>query len=169
MGLHRDIYWIGRQWTVTGFGIQACDQKNYAKFDIEAGRLWEPGALDKVRDQGWLNIVDFEKALHVARQRYPQPPSAPASPEASVLGLIDTVLREPWCKDSSRRYPSLQDPSLQDLSLEDPSRQDPSRQEPGAKATAVEPRKLAAAVKFDMRVSRWPAKFVPSWRIRISR
>jgi hypothetical protein len=27
MALHRDIYWVGRQWAVTGYGIQACDQK----------------------------------------------------------------------------------------------------------------------------------------------
>jgi len=23
MALHRDIYWVGRQWAVTGYGIQA--------------------------------------------------------------------------------------------------------------------------------------------------
>jgi len=41
MVLHRDIYWVGRQWAVTGYGIQACDQKQKGKFDIEAARLWE--------------------------------------------------------------------------------------------------------------------------------
>jgi len=40
MALHRDIYWVGRQWAVTGYGMQAVDQKLQGKFDIEASRLW---------------------------------------------------------------------------------------------------------------------------------
>jgi len=154
MALHRDIFWIGRQWTVTGFGIQACDQKNYATFDIEANRLWEAGALDKVREQGWLNSVDFEKALILARQRYPAPPSAVPTPEASVLGLIETLLKEP-----SRKQPFRKQPLREDL----------VRKVPDAKAMAGEPRKPVGAGRFAMRISRWPAKFVPSWRIRIGR
>ena len=27
MALHRDIHWIGRQWAVTGHGMQLIDQK----------------------------------------------------------------------------------------------------------------------------------------------
>src|SRR3954470_12665276 len=34
--LHRDIYWLGRQWAVTGYGVQAVDKKLNMKFDIEA-------------------------------------------------------------------------------------------------------------------------------------
>ena len=49
MALHRDIYWVGRQWAVTGYGIQACDQKQKGQFDIEASRLWEDGVLESVR------------------------------------------------------------------------------------------------------------------------
>ncbi len=30
MALHRDIFWVGRQWAVTGYGIQACNQKQKA-------------------------------------------------------------------------------------------------------------------------------------------
>jgi hypothetical protein len=159
MALHRDIFWIGRQWTVTGFGIQACDQKNYAAFDIEASRLWDPRALDKTRDQSWLNIVDFEKALGIARQRYPEPPSAlppqpPPSSETSVLGLIDTLLKDPVRNEAWRN---------------EAWHNEVWHTEPGATAVAIEPRKPSTAAKFAMRVSRWPAKFVPSWRIRISR
>ena len=36
MALHRDIFWVGRQWAVTGYGVQACDQKQKGQFDIEA-------------------------------------------------------------------------------------------------------------------------------------
>jgi hypothetical protein len=54
VALHRDIYWVGRQWAVTGFGIQACNQKQKSSFDIEASRLWEVGATDKVRAEAWV-------------------------------------------------------------------------------------------------------------------
>jgi hypothetical protein len=86
MALHRDIYWVGRQWAVTGTGIQACDQKQKGKFDIEAARLWEDGVLESVRALKWLNIEDFEKAVSAARKYYPEPPrkAPPQPPEASV-------------------------------------------------------------------------------------
>ena len=38
MALHRDIYWIGRQWAITGFGVQAIDQRLKGAFDIEDAR-----------------------------------------------------------------------------------------------------------------------------------
>jgi hypothetical protein len=78
MPLHRDIHWVGRQWAVTGYGIQACDQKQKGQFDIEGSRLWEDGVLDSVRALKWLNAEDFEKAVSVARRYYPEPsPSTP--------------------------------------------------------------------------------------------
>ena len=80
MPLHRDIYWVGRQWAVTGYGIQACDQKRKGQFDIEGWRLWEDGVLDSMRALKWLNAEDFEKAVSVARRYYPQPP--PNAPPA---------------------------------------------------------------------------------------
>src|SRR5471030_437047 len=86
MALHRDIYWVGKQWAVTGYGIQACDQKQKGKFDIEATRIWEDGVLDSLRDQKWLNTNDFEKAISVARKHYPEPPrkAAPPPPPAKT-------------------------------------------------------------------------------------
>ena len=88
MALHRDVYWVGRQWAVTGYGIQACDQRQKSQFDIEASRLWEDGVLEGMRALAWLNIEDFEKALSVARQHYPEPPrkAVPAEENASGLG-----------------------------------------------------------------------------------
>jgi hypothetical protein len=73
MALHRDIYWVGRQWTVTGYGIQACDQKQKGQFDIEASRIWEEDVLDRLRALKWLHAEDFEKAVTVARKHYPEP------------------------------------------------------------------------------------------------
>ena len=49
MALHRDIFWVGRQWTVTGNGIQAVDQRNRGQFDIEIGRLWDDGLAENLQ------------------------------------------------------------------------------------------------------------------------
>jgi hypothetical protein len=145
MALHREIYWVGKQWAVTGHGMQAVDQKRKSKFDIEASRIWEDGLLDSMRAEKWLNIADFDKALAVARKQYPEPPKKPgphkkpvppeqtAPPNENVLGSIETVLKET---------------------------------SPKAKATPVQ-KPVPTPQKYAMRVDGWPAKFVPLWRIRI--
>ena len=83
MALHRDIYWVGKQWAVTGLGIQACNQKQKSRFDIEASRLWEDGVQEAVRAEKWVNTDDFEKAVAVARKYYPEPPRTPPKAEAA--------------------------------------------------------------------------------------
>lgn len=130
MALHRDVYWVGRQWAVTGYGIQACDQKQKGKFDIEAARLWDDGLVEDMRTLGWLNVEDFSQALSIARARYPEPGKvAPPGEDVSHLNV-------------------------------------PSSQGAGLKESPVEPPKPAAQ-PFDMRIERWPAKFVRQWRIRV--
>jgi hypothetical protein len=84
MALHRDIFWVGRQWAVTGHGIQAVDQKQKGKFDIEASRVWQNDLAESLRGEGWLNIEDFDKALAVARKQFPQPPGMVAALRQSV-------------------------------------------------------------------------------------
>ncbi|MEA2919836.1 MAG: hypothetical protein QOJ15_11917 [Bradyrhizobium sp.] len=139
MALHRDIYWVGRQWAVTGYGMQAVDQKLKGKFDIEVFRLWEDGLSESIRAEARLNIDDFEKALAVARKHYPQAPQRAAPPEAGVLDLIEAVLTENGPKPT------------------------------GAKQAPAEQPKPAVPPTFDMRIESWPAKFVPQWRVRIGR
>jgi hypothetical protein len=95
MALHRDIYWVGKQWAVTGHGIQACDQKKRGKFDIEASRLWEDGVLESLRAEPWFNSEDFDKALVAARKYYPEPPQQVASPVADVSGVPASAPVEP--------------------------------------------------------------------------
>ena len=73
-----------RQWAVTGYGIQACNQKRKGQFDIDGSRLWEEGVLDSVRSLKWLNAEDFEKAVSVARRHYPQPPRSTPPAEHSA-------------------------------------------------------------------------------------
>jgi hypothetical protein len=102
MALHRDIYWVGKQWAVTGFGVQACDQKQKGKFDIEGSRLWEDGVLESLRAEKWLNAEDFDKAIAVARKHYPEPPRKDletigkvASPRKRVAPSNDAAPTEP--------------------------------------------------------------------------
>ena len=94
VALHRDIYWVGRQWAVTGFGIQACNQKQKSAFDIEASRLWEDGAIDKLRAEPWLNTEDFDKALAIARKHFSELPPKAVAPEQSVPPLMETSSNE---------------------------------------------------------------------------
>ena len=61
MALHRDIYWVGRQWAVTGYGVQACNQRQKSQFDIEGARLWEPGVVERLQapivpHMGWNTV-----------------------------------------------------------------------------------------------------------------
>jgi hypothetical protein len=151
MALHRDIFWVGRQWAVTGYGLQAVDQKLKGKFDIEATRVWEQGLLESLRAEAWLNVEDFGKALSVARQRFPEPPPKVVPPEERVLGLIETVLMEPSSKETKRA----------------------TSKETGSKEMSVKENSVAAPKpqlhKFDMRIEGSIAKFVPQWRIRVKR
>jgi hypothetical protein len=90
MALHRDIFWIGRQWAVTGSGIQAVDQRLKGAFDIDRAAVWNDGLLDSFSDQAWFNAADFEKALGVARGRFPaEPPAAVAAPAQSPATAAD--------------------------------------------------------------------------------
>jgi hypothetical protein len=94
MALHRDIYWVGRQWAVTGYGIQACNQKQKSRFDIKASELWEDGVLESIRAETWLNLEDFEKALAVARKQYPEPSSKGDLSSERVSGPRQADLRQ---------------------------------------------------------------------------
>lgn len=85
MALHRDIYWIGRQWAVTGAGIQAVDQRLRGVLDIEIARLWDDDLVQSRRAKPGVNAVDFDKALDVARQRFPAPPVPVSVPAPSPI------------------------------------------------------------------------------------
>ena len=79
MALHRDIFWVGRQWAVTGFGVQAVDQRLRGILDIEIGRLWDDDFVQSRRSKPGLNLQDFDQALAVARTRYPRQGRVPRS------------------------------------------------------------------------------------------
>ncbi len=141
MALHRDIYWVGRQWAVTGYGIQACNQKQKGRFDIEGSRLWEEGVQDSVRAEAWLNIDDFEKAIEVARKYYPEPPRQ-AAPGTADFKAMDS-------KTADMKAADFGAATNEELPVAMPNH-------PGAQ-------------KFELHIESWPAKFVRTWRIRIRR
>jgi hypothetical protein len=110
MALHRDIYWVGKQWAVTGHGVQACNQKQKSQFDIAASRLWDDGVQDAVRAEIWVNAEDFEKAVDVARKYYPEPPrktpppATPAPPAKAALPVQSIVVSEPQPKPARPQF-----------------------------------------------------------------
>lgn len=89
MPLHRDIYWVGRQWAVTGHVMQAIDQRLNGMFDIEVARLWEDGLSESLQGLKWLNIEDFDKGLFIARARYPEPLRKAAASQQRVAPSKD--------------------------------------------------------------------------------
>ncbi|QPF94919.1 hypothetical protein [Bradyrhizobium commune] len=91
MALHRDIFWVGRQWAVTGAGIQAVDQRLRGVLDIDIARLWDDAHVQGRRAKPGVNVEDFDKAVTMARARYPQiPVSAPIMAQLEALGAIET-------------------------------------------------------------------------------
>ncbi|RTE92539.1 hypothetical protein [Bradyrhizobium sp. LVM 105] len=90
MALHRDIFWIGRQWAVTGAGIQAVDQRLRGVLDIDIARLWDDHLVQSRRAKPGVNAADFDKALTVARERFPQAPASdPFVAQLRALGVIE--------------------------------------------------------------------------------
>jgi len=177
MALHRDIFWVGRQWAVTGYGMQAVDQKQKSRFDIEASRLWEDDLLECLSEQRWFNPDDFNAGLSIARARYPEPPDKAASREKAV---------------AQERMPV---PPAADLKVEPPKTD--AKLSVAKPQPATEPVKSATGVKranspsnsalnadsaksacsskqqivaqFNMRIEHWPARFTSMWRGRIRR
>ena len=77
MALHRDIYWVGRQWAVTGHGMQADRPEAEGQFDIEVRRLWDENLIESLRANEWLNAEDFDKGCGARARsatRFPEPP-----------------------------------------------------------------------------------------------
>lgn len=149
MALHRDIYWIGRQWAVTGFGLQAVDQRLKGAFDVEVVRLWDDDLPQRMHALAWLNADDFNKALDLARGRFPQPPRKSLPLIDSVLELIQPVTSEsPKPATSIAKAPPI---------LE-------TRPLPSTPAAIELP--PAKGQPLNLRIERASAKFLPSWRVR---
>jgi hypothetical protein len=113
MALHRDIFWIGRQWAVTGHGMQLIDQRLEGAFDIEVARLWDDDLIESLRAKAWLKAEDFDKGLAVARTRHPQAGSASvvAPPVPAIETAAPQMLESP--PPAAVELPKQESPDLQ--------------------------------------------------------
>lgn len=70
--LAEPVYWRGKQWAVTSYGIEARD----GKYPIAGNRVWEEtqghGWIEHMSEKGWVDIHDFAEALRIARARWPK-------------------------------------------------------------------------------------------------
>jgi len=144
MALHRDIYWVGRQWAVTGFGIQAIDQRLKGSFYIEMSRVWDEIAVERTCALAWLNAADFDKALEIARARYPEPGREKLPLVESVLKMIKPAVPEP-----QKVAPP---PLVAEAAEEEPA--------------PVAPAPLRVDPLPALRMERASAKFLQMWRVR---
>jgi hypothetical protein len=88
---------------VTGYGMQAVNQKRHGDFDIEASCIWDEELLESLRAQAWFNAEDFSKGLAVAKARYPRRPQAEPLREVAALSKRAAVV-EPL-KAASKSVP----------------------------------------------------------------
>jgi hypothetical protein len=180
MALHRDIYWVGRQWAVTGLGMQAIDQKLRGKFDIDVSRLWEEDLPEILRAEKWFNPEDFSKGLVLARARYPQPPgqpapksaAAPVAPPPPLAVPASIVVPAPVAAPVQVAAPppasvpapvSVPAPLAAPMQITVPA---PKTAPLAPDSGSVEPPKPALQ-ELHMRIESCPAKFVRPWRIRL--
>src|SRR5262245_41931750 len=154
MALHRDILWIGRQWAVTGHGMQLIDQRLQGAFDIEVISLWDDDLIDRMRAKEWLNVADFDKGLAVARTRHklPEPGSEPV---AMAVPAVDLVAPSPPPK------------------LELPAATEPPQAAPASPAAAMPPSppiELAQQASPDLQMKiDGGARFARPWRVWIKK
>ena len=196
MPLHRDIHWLGRQWAVTGHGLQLINQKQMGYYDIEVVRLWEAGLIQSMQGKAWINREDFDKALEIARARFahaaptdappimpavstPPPPPPPAKPAPVELPSGPT-LEELLAKLKSKAgtvapaEKAADMPPKLETSKPEPPKPEPPKPVPAPPSTA--PVDIPALSGPSGPV--WPvlgykvagsAKFVRPWRARLTR
>jgi hypothetical protein len=165
MALHRDIYWLGRQWAVTGYGLQLIDQKLQGFFDIEASRLWEGALIESMHAKQWLNREDFDKGLALARERHSQPPRESEPPSPELAGLPST--------GANPVPPPLGAPTPEEprVPRADPVAPSPKIAEP-IRAEPINPRPVEGPKPAPPKVGIWiasGARLVTPWRVRIGR
>ena len=162
MPLHRDIHWLGRQWAVTGYGLQLISQKLAGAFDVEIAHLWHEPLLATVQAQAWLDKADFDKALELARTRFADAQSTSDAPANSdpVLPLIKSILAESPQKPLPRFEPKPPRPANGSAAKIAEKIAEPVAPEPA-------PRKLVI-IEFRMK-GVGSARFVRPWRVMLKR
>lgn len=83
MALHRDIFWIGRQWAVTGSGCRRSTRSDEGQFDIPIERLWDDDLPNGAREQKWFQPRRFQQR---ARDCACAPSEAASICQTSIAG-----------------------------------------------------------------------------------
>jgi hypothetical protein len=158
MPLHRNIHWIGRQWVVSGHGVQLIDQKLQGFFDIEISRLWDDALIESMHAKDWLNAPDFEKALALARTRFQQPRDGSAEPHQVVQPPVSEAVAPPVAQAKQPDPPKSSDPDP----VEPPRAAVPPPTSAIAPPAARQP--ISPPTLFQMQYE-GRAKFVRPWRV----
>jgi hypothetical protein len=171
MALHRDIYWVGKQWAVTGHGMQAVDQKQKSKFDIEVSRLWDDDLSENLRAERWFNADDFSKGLSQARARYPEPPrKVPPERKAEPESKADPERKTPPERKAAVERKAAPDPKPPQKAAPRIERVAESVSRVKARPPVVdEPAPKPVDPKFHLRIDNARAKFVRPWRMNVKR
>lgn len=193
MPLHRDIHWLGRQWAVTGHGLQLINQKQRGYYDIEAARLGEARVIEAMQSKAWIDRPDFDKALEVARTKFahvvpadpaPTEPPAVAAPPASrasiepplVLTIEELLARlkvksATTAKSAEAPATAVPEPPGSDAQAIEPPQPEPPPSP--AADMVVRPgnpgaRATTAWPVFERKIA-GSARFVSPWRVRSAR
>jgi hypothetical protein len=171
MALHRDIYWVGKQWAVTGYGMQAVDQKQKSKFDIEVSRLWDDDLSENLRAERWFNAEDFSKGLAIARARYPEPlRKAPAERKAAPERKAEPERKAVPERKAAAERKVAPDPKPPQKTAPRVERVVEILSQVKASApVADEPPPKPVDPKFHLRIENARAKFVHPWRMNVKR
>jgi hypothetical protein len=162
MALHRDIFWIGRQWAVTGHGMQLIDQRLEGAFDIDAARLWDDDLIESLRAKAWLKAEDFDKGLSIARTRHPQPSGAvpPLPVTAQVSGPEPIAPPLPAAKPEA---PKFETPKPERPAAVEPSRPaEPQVLESPPPVTVEPPKQESPGMQMKIDGG---ARFARPWRV----
>jgi hypothetical protein len=162
MALHRDIFWIGRQWAVTGHGMQLIDQRLEGAFDIDAARLWDDDLIESLRAKAWLKAEDFDKGLSIARTRHPQPSGAvpPLPVTAQVSGPEPIAPPLPAAKPEA---PKFETPKPERPAAVEPSRPaEPQVLESPPPVTVEPPKQESPGLQMKIDGG---ARFARPWRV----
>ena len=161
MALHRDIFWIGRQWAVTGHGMQLIDQRLMGAFDIEVARLWDDDLIARMHAKAWLNAADFDKGLTVARTRHPQPQAGSAPVVAPPVPAIEPVA--PPLTAAKPEVPRFETPKPERPAAVPPSHPAAPQMPENPPPVTIEPPKQEAP-DLQMKID-GVARFARPWRV----
>jgi hypothetical protein len=74
------IFWQGRQWAVTSYGVERRD----GTYCVKKDRLWENDEVHSwvhhMAEKNWVDLPDFAEALRVARRHFAEPRKPGAGP-----------------------------------------------------------------------------------------